>query len=326
MPIGTVEELRSHLELAIQVELSMLHAALVTNVLLAVGGTPDYETDAYIPSYPLDLPHHVPPLRLDLAPASEALIRDVLMRIEQPEIHGAPDQPDEYETLGQFYHALENAIKDLGARTDLFADPQRSAQMSDPDFYRPVALDADDSGGLLLVEDLESAVEAFEIIVHQGEGLSDERWADPSHQELTHYWKLVKIADGESPLGSVLPVRTNPTAAAYPDDIRVVADLFNAAYRGMYLTMHRLFSDEGLQRRAVGVLYILMVDVLSPLAHWLVRQPLGDGMNASPTFEVYSFAGDDRLAQVKAMAERATRVSEELSPVYETIRALEFIL
>ncbi len=356
MPITTVEQLRDHLELAIQVELStippylyamysiedqqsdavllirsivaeeMLHAALCTNVLLAVGGTPDFASEAYIPRYPLDLPHHIPPLRLDLAPASEDLIRRVLMRIEQPETHGAPDQPDQYETLGQFYHALENGVKELAASTELFTNPQRSAQMGDPDFYRPVALDAEDSGGLVLVDDLDSAVEAFEIIVHQGEGLSDERWADPSHQELTHYSKLVQIADGDSPLGAVRPVRTNPTTASFPEDIRIVADLFNAAYRGMYLTMRRLFGDEGLQRKAVGVLYILMVDIMSPLAHWLVQQTLDDGTVASPTFEIYAFRGSDRLKEMEEMAQSAAEMHEELSPVYETIRALEFIL
>ena len=151
MPIDTVEDLREHLELAIRIELStippylyaqysiedqtsepallirsivveeMLHAALATNLLLAVGGSPAFAGTKYMPSYPMELPHHRPPLTLDLAPASDHLIEGVLMRIEQPEVHGAPAQPDEFETLGQFYHALEIGLEGLAGTAELFA-------------------------------------------------------------------------------------------------------------------------------------------------------------------------------------------------------------
>lgn len=225
MPIKTTDQLRAHIELAIKIELStippylfamysiedqtsepalliksivaeeMLHAALAANLLLAVGGRPDFASIEYIPRYPSNLPHHDPPLLVELAPCSLDLVRDVFMRIEQPELHGAPAQPDRFESLGQFYHALEMALRDLARSNPLFADPQIDAQMSDPSFYRPVQFDAEDSGGLMLIDDLDSAIEAIEIIIHQGEGLSDVRWADPAHQELTHYYKLVKITD-----------------------------------------------------------------------------------------------------------------------------------
>ncbi len=131
MPIETIESLRSHIELAIRVELStippylfamysiedhgsdaaklirsivaeeMLHAALATNLLLAVGGAPSYGDRSYVPSYPMELPHHRPPLPLELAPCSMETIRDVFMRIEQPELHDAPPEPDDYESLGE---------------------------------------------------------------------------------------------------------------------------------------------------------------------------------------------------------------------------------
>ncbi len=356
MPIETPEDLREHVELAIRVELAtvppylfamysiedqrseaallirsivveeMLHAALATNLLLAVGGTPDFAGTKYFPNYPMELPHHRPPLTIDLAPCSLDLVQNLFMRIEQPEIHGAPAEPDEFETLGQFYHALEIGLATVSERFDIFSNPQSDSQMSDPGFYRPVALDADDSGGLVRIEDLASAIEAIEIIVHQGEGLSDEKWADPSHQELTHYYKLARISDGTSPLGSIRNVRTNPRTAEYPEDLQTVSHLFNAVYRSLYLAMDRVFTAGANQGRAVGVLYLLMADVLSNLGHFLVQQPIGDGEYAAPTFEVFNFETDTPLAEMTALSEEAVTSFPELASIHGTLRGLGLIL
>jgi hypothetical protein len=356
MPIDTPEDLRDHLELAIQIELStippylyamysiadqtsqsalllrsivveeMLHAALVTNLLLATGGSPDFASTKYMTPFPCDLPHHDPPLRVDLAACSDDQIRKVFMRIEQPELHDAPAQPDQYETLGQFYHAIELAIEDLSASHDLFSNPQLDAQLSDSRFYRPVDFDAEDSGGLMPIEDRESAVEAIEVIVHQGEGLSDDRWADPSHQELTHYWKLVQIAEGTTPIGEVRPVGTNPKTVDYPEHIRPASDLFNAIFRGLFLVLNRIFDGVSDQGRSVGVLYILMADVLSQLAAFLVAQPIGDNRVAAPTFEIFEFRSDQPLEETIAIAREAARLHPQLSTVHEALRGLGFIL
>ncbi len=316
MPIETVEDLRDHIELAIQVELStippylfamysiedqaseaalliksivaeeMLHAALAANLLLAVGGHPDFSSTAYIPKYPSGLPHHEPPLLLELAPCSGDLIREVFMRIEQPEVHGAPDQPDRFETLGQFYHALEVGLRVLSKSEELFTHPQIGAQMSDASFYAPVQFDAADSGGLMMIDGVESAIDAIEVIIHQGEGLSDHRWADPSHHELTHFYKLKRIMDVPGELGAVHPVRRNPRSSEYPQRVKLVSDLFNAAYRHVYLVMADLFSPVLEKAAHVGRLYRLMSGVLSPLARHMVTLELEDGDHAAPTFEV----------------------------------------
>lgn len=355
MPIETIESLRSHIELAIRVELStippylfamysiedhgsdaaklirsivaeeMLHAALATNLLLAVGGAPSYDDRSYMPSYPMDLPHHRPPLLLELAPCSMETIRDVFMRIEQPELHDAPPEPDDYESLGQFYHALEIGLQEMSDRFDLFESPQTDSQMANPSYYRPVTFDAEDSGGLLLIDDLASAIEAIEIIIHQGEGLSDDRWADPAHQELTHFHKLVQIYEGRSPLGRVVPVRRNPTTAGYPEEIRVVSDLFNALYRGVYLTLNQIFSGQAEQHRAVGLLYVVMGDLMSRTARFLVEQELEDGTFAAPTFEYFEFSGDSAVDDVRALAERAALDFPDMMSVRDAIEGLSLM-
>ena len=350
MPIDNLEDLRSHIELAIQVELStippylyamysieneaseaalllrsivaeeMLHVALTTNLLLAVGGQPDFTSDAYIPRYPSELPHHDPPLVLGLERCSMEAIETVFMRIEQPETHGAPAQPDRFETLGQFYHALEIGLRELSASDDIFSNPQVEAQMSDPSFYRPVQFDADDSGGLMLIDDIESAVEAIEVIIHQGEGLSDERWADPAHQELTHYYKLERIVEGTSEIGPVRPLLENPRTASYPADLRPVSDLFNGCYRYMFLVMSVLFSPTSEQGSHVGRLYRLMTGVLAPLARYLTTQPL-DGDYAGPTFETYELNPSDPEAHLVQLTAVALDAHPGIEPVAETLEA-----
>jgi len=355
MPIESVESLRSHIELAIRVELStippylfamysiedpgseaailirsivaeeMLHAALATNLLLAVGGVPSFGDRSYVPTYPMDLPHHRPPLVLELAPCSLETIRDVFMRIEQPELHGAPPEPDEYESLGQFYHALEIGLDEMSEQLDLFENPQTELQMANPSYYRPVTFDVEDSGGLLLIHDLVTAIDAIEIIIHQGEGLSDDRWADPAHQELTHFNKLLQIYEGQSPLGDVVPVRRNPTTASFPEEIGVVSDLFNALYRGVYLILGQIFSGGPEQHRSVGLLYVVMGDLMSRSARFLVQQELDDGSHAAPTFEYYEFNGESAVDEVRALADRAATHCPDMIPIRDAIEGLSLI-
>ena len=353
MPIETPKDLQDHLELAISVELAtippylfamysiedqsseaallirsiaaeeMLHAALAANLLLAVGGQPRFDATDLITTYPGLLPHHQPPLELNLAPCSLELVHDVLMRIEQPEAHGAPAEPDVFETLGQFYHALELAIADLSERFDLFADPQADHQLSDPAFYTPVAYDAEDSGGLMLIDGTETALAAIEVIVHQGEGLSTERWADPDHQELTHYHKLLQISDGTSPLGSVRPLKPNPRTAEYPEQLRQVSDLYNASYRYLFLILAELFGPLDDKSRAVQRMYRLMAHVMSELALFLVRQPLPDGQSAAPTFEIFEFDSTDPHEELMALATEAAEAYPELAELPEALASLK---
>lgn len=344
MPINTMEDLREHIALAAEVELStippylyalysiedqrseaallvrsivveeMLHVSLATNLLLAVGGKPRFAESSVCPNYPGALPHHVPELIVNLAPASEEVVRNTFMVIERPETRGALPEEDQYETLGQFYYALELAIERLGKTNDVFANPQRERQLGDPSYYGVVEYDAEDSGGLVLIEDQASADAAIEIIVHQGEGLSDDRWADPSHQELTHYHKLLQIADGTSPLGEVRPLLTNPKVAQLPEDVRPVADLFNALYRYTILTMDELFQPSEDKGALVDRLYTLMESALTPVARYLTELPAGEGKVAGPTFEVHEFGGDP-VAELRSMASALSEQHPSLASI-----------
>ncbi len=353
MPITTPKDLRQHLALAIKVELTtvppylfamysiedqtseaarliksvvaeeMLHAALVANLLTAVGGRPDFSNPALAPTYPGLLPHHVPPLMVDLAPASPQLCRDVFMVIEQPEAPGAPPEDDMFETLGQFYYALELALEDLSGRFDLFLDIQADRQLADSRFYQPVEFDAEDSGGLMLVKDLESACAAIEVVVHQGEGVADDRYADPSHQELTHYYKFEQIADGVSPLGEIRPVMVNPKTADLPEPLRPVSDLVNALYRYLYVTMDDLYQPLADKGPLVERLYLVMSRLLGPAIRYLMEQEVGGGLVAGPSFEVYPFdVGSPAVDQLKSLAAQVLVNHPGLAPIAPSIDRL----
>jgi hypothetical protein len=348
--IETIDDLRSHIELATRVELStippylyalysiedqqseaarliasvvveeMLHVALTTNLLLAVGGEPHFEYDV-IPSYPSPLAHHKPELLLELKACTPELIESTFLEIEKPEAPGAIPEDDDFETLGQFYAALEGALDDLSEGSDLFSYHQPERQLADRSWYGPVLFDAEDSGGLMLIHDRPTADEALEIIIHQGEGVSDLRWADPAHQELTHFYKFQQLADGTTPIGRTWPVLDNPRTANLPGTLRGVSDLFNALYGLVFVTMEDLFSGSHHQGASIGRLYALMSDCLAPTARYLVRQPVTDATTAGPTFEVYRFEADPYV-ETATLATAVSRDHSELEEVASRVSAV----
>jgi len=345
----TVDDVRDHLLLATKVELStippylfamysirdqesdaarliasvvveeMLHVCLVTNLLLAIGGEPDFGPNT-MSTYPSLMAHHTPDLMLTLERCTPDLVRDTFMVIESPRAPMAPPEDDFYETLGQFYAALEGAIEKLGSSAQLFDRPQRHRQLADPSFYSPVKFDVEDSGGLMLIDSVETAERALEIIIDQGEGLSDHLWAAPAHQELTHYHKFKQISDGETPIGETWPVMANPSTVAFPESVRDLSNAFNALYGLTFLTMSDLFSGQHDQAERIGRLYTLMSGCLAPVARRLVQIPLGDGQHACPTFEWYRFT-EDPWQETAGILERLGRSEPEMAKVAASVRS-----
>ncbi|MFI5255198.1 MAG: ferritin-like domain-containing protein, partial [Candidatus Limnocylindrales bacterium] len=284
------------------------------------GGRIDLSDAAIRSTYPRPLPHHRPPLPVHLAPMSMELLAGTFMVIERPEAVSAVPEADEYETLGQFYLAVEMAIEALATGGDLFADHQPERQLSDPSDYGAVEFDADDSGGLMLVSDVASARAAIEVIVHQGEGLREDKWADESHRELTHYAKLLRIHDGEVPIGAVRPALRNPRRAALPAAVQPVADLFNALNQYLHLTLADIFASSDRRGALVDGLYRIMTRLLAPTGRYLMTLPVGEGMVAGPTFEPYAL-GPDPLAELAALAEAAVAGHPALGRVAESLAA-----
>ncbi|WP_411968807.1 ferritin-like domain-containing protein [Haloferax sp. YSSS75] len=357
MAIETREDLQEHLQWAMQVELStiptylyamysiedehsdpyklvrsivveeMLHTALVANLNVAIGGQPAFYDEAVMPSYPMDLPHHKPPLRLNLQPCSIEFIEGVCMPIEHPRpVDGLPED-DDYETIEQFYLAVEHAIESLDQREPLFETPRVARQMMDPSYYAPVEFDVEESGGLRPVTDLESACLAVETVIHQGEGLRDEHWADPGHHELTHYYKFKQIADGTYPLGTVRPVPTNPTRDDFDPALRPVAELFDAVYSYTFVLMDEIYSTTDREEKdaLVANLYVLMSGVLGRIARYLTSRPAADDtdVRAAPTFEFYRFEEPSKAAtEIRELAAAVASNHEELAIIETLVKRL----
>jgi hypothetical protein len=333
-PIGTVESLRRHLQWAVELEHAtlpsylcalysidagrnpdvadvvgsvfveeMLHLALAANVLNAVGGRPRLDEPGMLPDYPRSLPHGDKSFQLSLLPFGSDAI-EMFLQLERPEPPGAPPEADRYETIGQFYDAVEDGLRDLcrreGEQSVFSGDPAR--QVSSGPF-------AHTAGRLIPVHDLESALVALEEIVEEGEGTSrggdvwdgDRDVFHPEREEVAHYYRFEELRvgrrfrRGDTPqsgptgdevsvdLAGVRPMRANPQLADHESEhpIRVAQEEFNRTYCGLLRTLEWAFNGEPeMLDSAIGAMYDLRAR-----AQALMEMPDGEGTTAGPTFE-----------------------------------------
>jgi hypothetical protein len=356
VPIETPDHLREHLQTAIGVELAtippylyamysiadpastaaryvrsvateeMLHAVLMANVLLGIGGEPRFYDAAVVPRYPMAYPHRVPLLPIHLAACSTEVVSTTFLAIERPHDISAPPQEDDFTSLGQFYAALQRALVRLDAERELFATPQLDRQVLDPSGYLIVKYDSATSGGLVAVDDLAAALRATDVAIHQGEGLSDMRYADPGHRELTHHAKFLALVDGTVDIGEVLPTVTDPTVESMPPQVRPLARLCNATYSYTYVLMDRLTGPETTtagRHHLVAALYGTMVALLGPMCRALMSLPADGGQVWGPTFELHRFHDVDRAeAELDRMAPAVLASHPELAPVLHQLSRL----
>ncbi|MFC7040720.1 ferritin-like domain-containing protein [Nonomuraea rubra] len=278
----------------------MLHLALAANLLNAVGGRPRLDMPEMLPAHPRRLPHS--PLELSLLPfGPEAL--EMFLRLEQPAPPGAPPQGDGYETIGQFYDAVEQGLRhlceQLGERAVFSGDPAR--QVAGTHFRHT-------GGALFAVEDLESALGALEEIVEQGEGTArgevwdgDKDVFHPERDEVAHYFRLMELKlgrryqRGDTPksgptgerisvnLSAVRPMRPNPRLSDHAPGsaVRTAQEEFNRTYCTLLNQLEQAFDgDPKLLGAAVGTMYALKGQAAA-----LMQLPDGDGTVAGPTFD-----------------------------------------
>ncbi|MFV2179516.1 ferritin-like domain-containing protein [Actinomadura sp. LOL_016] len=248
--IATLDDLREHLQWAIELEHAtlppylcalysldpgrnpeavevvagvfaeeMIHLALAANLLNAVGGRPRLDLPRILPPHPRPLPHGDRALELPLLPfGPEAL--DVFLRLERPAPPGAPAQADGYTTIGQFYAAIEDGLRrlcgGLGEQEVFSGDPARQLHVG---HFRNTA------GRLAAVTDLASALTALAEIVEQGEGMaSGEVWDGdrdvhhPERDEVAHYFRFRELRAGRRYRRGDTPL-SGPTGEAIGVDL-----------------------------------------------------------------------------------------------------------
>jgi len=167
----------------------MRHLQLVANLLIAIGEKPVMRGEAFIPAYPGPLPRGIGGddapggLTITLSRYSKATVRDIFMQIEEPErpiilpVKAFLAEQAQYQTIGQFYAAIADAIRNLGE--SLFVG-NPGGQVTD-DEVTPIA-------------DVSTALAAIDTIRQQGEGTPatplDER------QQLAHYYLFEALVKG----------------------------------------------------------------------------------------------------------------------------------
>jgi hypothetical protein len=267
----------------------MLHAALVGNVLNALGAQP--RLTKFLMRYPGPLPGHTtkPPYAYDvgLGSLSPATV-ETFMRIELPEwdeVEGPTANADGgWITIGQFYDAVENQLRELPAGA--FGNGRQLPLGDNPG-----------PGRLLDVVDLPSALEAIATIVDQGEGHKPESRKpadrpgseDDDDHEVAHYYQFKTIAtyfktrliDAARDL---YPVIANPDAARYTSAQQAANTQFNTVYTALLNSLQTMFTSR--VPRAFGESTKLMNQLahLAAVLRGCGNVP-GTAFVAGPTFE-----------------------------------------
>ncbi|MBP6823488.1 MAG: ferritin-like protein [Acidobacteria bacterium] len=279
----------------------MLHMALVSNLLVSLGGSPQIGKPGFVPRYPGPLPGGLRGgLTVRLRRCSIAQVRDVFMSIEKPEktvepVNGQinPGDPSMGNpfTIGWFYDEIERSLVDLskaGKITFGNADKQVS--------------DWTGTGKLYVITNLEQACAAIQEIKHQGEGVAPLD-PDDGDKELAHYYKFAEIVAGRGivvePDGfkfkgepipfdpeGVWPMMDDPDVAllAPGSRARILSEQFATIYQGLLNGLNRAFNgDPEYIGQAVGQMYSL-----SLAARQLMQTPSGlsDGTTAGPSFQL----------------------------------------
>ena len=294
----------------------MMHMALVNNLLSAIGAAPRVGR----PNFPQLGRHYPGSIQFALLPFGERALRHFLF-LERPEGINLQDaegfealdeaeplmseedivpRPQDFATVGHLYRSIEEGFRNLAKRHGeewLFIGP-REAQATQDAFQWPE---------LIPVTDLDSALQAIETIVEQGEGPRG-HWRD------AHYGRFLEI------LGELLTFKrqspsfepARPVMAAtvrQPVDARPlplvedpitarVLDVFNVAYEALLYVLARFFghTDETPEQTATlaDVAVGIMVSVLKPAGELVTGLPVGPshpGATAGPSFEVFYSSG-----------------------------------
>ena len=298
----------------------MEHLSLVNNILTAIGGAPHFGR----PQFPRRNSCIGADLTLEpLSPHSvERFIQFerpddtyVAAATSPPQPLGVSPEPLPYRTLGELYGNILAGLRAFpGGEKALFIGP-RDAQVDGAqlniDFPRLGKLGGVYGITIFPVTGIETAQQAIELIVEQGEG------GPEVEEEASHYHRFKEILHQMAEMPSfqpAYPVVTNPALyiteeegrAATVDGAmartlvtnppaRAVMDLFNGAYEVTLLLLIRLYAhtdedDAELAALRYAAFFPMMTMVIRPLGEIIVTLPaFDDGRkgNAGPSFETF---------------------------------------
>lgn len=254
----------------------MLHMALSSNLLNALGGTACFTESPYLPTFPGKLLRSVGNptgwgTDVDLLPMGEESIA-MLLKIELPE-GDDPGGP----TLGEFYHVYVEAC--LPEEDASYAGGRQLAAWDNPG-----------AGRLFAISSRAEAMTAMTEVIDQGEGLSLEKHDDGYH-ELAHYWRFKAIEDslrtGSFDVANdVYPVIPSPTTHldSYTPDQRAANDRFNTTYSAMINAIQATLMSETPDVYPIATGLMAQLQQQAAVLRQLGNVP-GTQFLAGPTFE-----------------------------------------
>ncbi|MBP2326612.1 hypothetical protein JOF56_006997 [Kibdelosporangium banguiense] len=252
----------------------MLHLTIAANVLNAVGGCPVFDSREVVLDYPAPLPMGtVSGLKVHIGPMSIGQT-ELFMAIEQPEDPIADRPGDDVVTIGDFYAAIIEKIKEFGEPA--FATPS-APQVTAPWFG---------SRQLFAVTDVASATRALGVVVEQGEGTTSSPEDGDGEGELAHYYRFAEIKHGRrlvpdpsAPEGfsytgdpvvftpsGVHPMITDPKTAFYPPGTTAgrLTEQFGRTFRHLLVALQKTFSGRpSALNAAMGIMYELRLQVIA---------------------------------------------------------------
>ncbi|HEU0124498.1 MAG TPA: ferritin-like protein [Bryobacteraceae bacterium] len=274
----------------------MLHMTIAANILIATGGRPQINTREFIPTYPGPLPMNIGSgLIVGIEAFSLELTKKVFMAIEEPEkpIPIAPPSlfaaaEPEYGTIGEFYDAVKQKIRDLGQ--SIFVQAAAPPQVIDNRWFP--------ASDLFLITGPDTACQAIDIIKIEGEGTSTDPFQ--SGRDPAHYYKFGEIVNGrgivQTPTGyaydgppipfdaaGVWPLRPNCRITDFPEgsQARNRIERFANAYATLLNSLHLTCNGHPEQlQTAIGIMYDLRVFAVA-----LMQTDIGNGQTAGPSFE-----------------------------------------
>jgi hypothetical protein len=310
--LAAIERWRSVLR-GIAVE-EMLHLALVSNLMAAIGAAPTFTR----PNFPQRSGYFPTAVQLDLLPFGERALQHFLF-LERPEgmerqdaegfVPTAPprqavstDEPmprgQEFLTVGHLYRGIEDGLRILSDRLG-----ERAVFIGSPRAQATPAL----FGGwpqVIAVSDLASAQRAVDEIIEQGEGARGD-WRPAHYGRFLGIWEEFQEMRRADP--SMNPAR--PVVRAYtrqPFDVHEpqtvitdpatlrVAGLTVLAYEVVLQLLTRFFThtdETDVQLRVlVDAAINLMAGVVRPLGSALATMPVGPsnpGMTTGFAFDMF---------------------------------------
>jgi hypothetical protein len=210
---------------------------------------------------------------------------------------GPGDSDLDYYTIGEFYDEISRGLKYLYEKEKDKLFSGAAEKQAGPEYYY--------SGGAALIEvtNLQSALDAVNVIIEQGEGFDRGVYNDAG--EIAHYFRFKELEFGQHyqngdtpdrpPTGekftidwnAVYPFKKNSRLTDYAgsSELQAAAVAFNRSYAEFLAVLTAAYNGkpELLLEKAVPQMFVLRNKTLQ-----LIHNPIPgmEGVNAAPTFEM----------------------------------------